>query len=174
VGVFALVLGSPENGFGQGPRHFREGLEAYQRGDFEAAIRAFTLAIESGDLPHPDIFFALNNRGNAYAAKHDSVRALQDYDAALRLNPKYAGAMRNRGIVHASKGDYDSAIRDFSEAARLDSDDPHALIGRGLVYCTRHEFAEAVRDFDAALRICPSCSRAIAGRAAAAVGKECR
>ncbi|HKQ65249.1 MAG TPA: tetratricopeptide repeat protein [Methylomirabilota bacterium] len=171
--VFALVLGSAENGFDQGPRHFREGLEAYQRGDFDAAIRSFTLAIENGDLPHPDIFFAFNNRGNAHAAKRDSVRALQDYDEALRLNPKYAGAMRNRGLVHAAQGDYDHAIRDFSEAARLDPDDPHALIGRGLVHCARHAFTDAVRDFDAALRICPSCSRAIAGRAAAAVGKEC-
>jgi tetratricopeptide (TPR) repeat protein len=174
VGAFALVLGFPETGFVQGPRHFREGLEHYQRGDFDAAIRSFTLAIESGDLPHPDIFFAFNNRGNAYAANRDSVRALRDYDEALRLNPKYAGAMRNRGTVYAARGDYDDAIRDFSGAARLDPDDPHALIGRGLVHCAKHEFADAVRDFDAALRICPSCSRAIAGREAAAVGKECR
>ena len=144
VGVFALVLGSVENGFGQGPRHFCEGLEAYHLQQPRQRLRR----------------------------KRDSVRALRDYDEALRLNPKYAGAMRNRGLVHAAQGDYDHAIRDFSEAARLDPDDPHA--GRGLVHCARHAFTDAERDFDAALRICPSCSRAIAGRAAAAIGNECR
>jgi len=174
VGTLALALGSPESALGQGPRHFREGLEAYQRRDLDAAIQRFTLAIDSGDLPHPDLFFAFNNRGNAHAARHDYDRALQDYDEALRLNPKFAGAMRNRGIVYTRKGDYDRAIRDFSEAARLDPDDPHAVIGRGLVHCAKHEFADAVRDFDAALRVCPTCPLAVAGRAAAYAGTECR
>jgi tetratricopeptide (TPR) repeat protein len=109
MGVLALILGSPESALGQGPRHFREGLEAYQRRDLDAATQHFTLAIDSGDLPHPDLFFAFNNRGNAYAARRDYDRALQDYDEALRLNPKFAGAMRNRGIVYTQKGDYDCA-----------------------------------------------------------------
>jgi tetratricopeptide (TPR) repeat protein len=70
---------------GQGQRHFREGLEAYQRRDLDAAVRHFTLAIESGDLAHPDLFFAFNNRGNAYAARGDYDRALKDDDEALRF-----------------------------------------------------------------------------------------
>ena len=172
--ILALALGSADQALGQGQRHFREGLDAYQGGDFDAAIRHFTLAIESGDLPHPDIFFAFNNRGNAYAARRDYDRALRDYDEALRFNPKYAGALRNRGFVHAGQGDFDRAIRDFSEAARIDPDDPHALIGRALVHCVKREFADAVRDFDAALRVCPACPRAVAGRAAASASQECR
>jgi tetratricopeptide (TPR) repeat protein len=172
--VLALALCSPEKALGQGQRHFREGLEVYQRGDLDAAVRQFTLAIESGDLPHPDLFFAFNNRGNAYAARGDHDRALKDYDDALRFNPKFAAAMRNRGTLHAWKGDYDSAIRDCSDAAQLDPDDPHSLIGRALVYCAKREFANAIRDFDAALRICPACPFAVTGRASASSGKECR
>lgn len=174
VSSLALVLASPVATFGQGPRHFREGVEAYQQHDFDRAIQHFTRAIESGDLPHPDIFFAFNNRGNAHAAQRDYDRAIQDYSEALRLNPKYAGALRNRGAAYTRKGDYDRAIGDFGEAARLDPDDPHALIGRGLVFCRKHEFALAVRDFEAALRICPSCPLATVGRTAAYAGKECR
>jgi tetratricopeptide (TPR) repeat protein len=174
VGMLVSILGPPERAWGQGPRHFREGHEAYQRRDFDGAIRHYTLAIESGDLPHPDLFFAFNNRGNAHAARGDYDRALQDYSQALRLNPKYAGAMRNRGSVYVRKGDYERAIRDYSEAARLDPDDPHALIGRGFVYCQKQQFDRAVQDFDAALGICPTCPRALSGRAAASGGKECR
>ena len=174
AGILALALGSPDQALGQGQRHFREGLEAYQRGDFDAAVRHFSLAIESADLPLPDIFFAFNNRGNAHAARRDYDRALRDYNEALRLNPKYAGALRNRGLVHAGRGDFDHAIQDFSEAARLDPDDPHALIGRALVHCVKRDFADAIRDFDAALRVCPACPRAVVGRAAASASQDCR
>src|SRR5438477_9309474 len=105
VGVLASMLGLPGGAAGQGPRHFRDAHEAYQRRDFDGAIRLYTRAIESNDLPHPDLFFAFNNRGNAHAAKGDYDRALADYGEALRLNPKYAGALRNRATVHAQKGD---------------------------------------------------------------------
>ncbi len=41
----------------------------------------YTRAIESGDLPHPDLFFAFNNRGNAYASK-------RDYDLRFGTTPR--------------------------------------------------------------------------------------
>ena len=174
VAVLVSSLGLSDGAWGQGPRHFRDAHEAYQRRDFDGAIRLYTLAIDSGDLPHPDLFFAFNNRANAYAAKRDWDHALQDYSEALRLNPKFAGALRNRGTVYARKGDDARAIQDFSEAARLDPDDPHPLIWRAFVYCARREFDRAVQDFDAALAICPTCPFAVRGRAAASAGKDCR
>ncbi len=103
--VLALLLGSPAAALGQGARHFREAWEAGQRQDFDGAIMYYTRAIESGDLPHPDLFFAFNNRGNAYASKRDYDRAIRDYTEALRLNPKYAAAFRNRGRALVYKGD---------------------------------------------------------------------
>src|SRR3989454_2518083 len=131
----------------------------------------YTRAIESGDLPHPDLFFAFNNRGNVYASKRDYDRAIRDYTEALRLNPKYAAAFRNRGRALVYKGDYDRAIADYNEAARLDPEDPHALIGRGIAYNAKHQYDLALRDFDPALRVCPACPLAVLNRAAAYVGK---
>ncbi len=79
--VLALLLGSPAAALGQGARHFREAWEAGQRQDFDGAIMYYTRAIESGDLPHPDLFFAFNNRGNAYASK-------RDYDLRFGTTPR--------------------------------------------------------------------------------------
>src|SRR5216117_727816 len=169
--VLALLLGSPAAALGQGARHFREAWEAGQRQDFDGAIMYYTRAIESGDLPHPDLFFAFNNRGNAYAGKRDYDRAIRDYSEALRLNPKYAAAFRNRGRALVHKGDYDRAIADYNEAARIDPEDPHALIGRGIAYNAKHQYDLAIRDFDAALRVCPACPLAVLNRAAAYVAK---
>jgi tetratricopeptide (TPR) repeat protein len=171
--VLATLLAAPAAVRAQGAWHFREAYAASQRGDYDTAVREYTLAIDSGDLPHPDSFFAFNNRANAYAAKADWDHALADYTEALRRNPKFAAAMRNRGLAYARKGDFEHAIQDFTDAARLDPDDPHALIGRGLVYCEQRDFERAVRDFDAALGVCPTCPRAISGRAAAAAGRNC-
>jgi hypothetical protein len=83
----ALALGSLQIALGQGPRYFREGIEAYQRRDFDVAIQRFTLAIEGGDLPHPDLFFAFNNRGNAYARRATTI-------ARSPTSPRPRGSIR--------------------------------------------------------------------------------
>src|SRR5262249_26866053 len=172
--VLIAVVTAAAEARAQGLRHFRDAHAASQRGDYDTAIRDYTLAIDAGDLPYPDSFFAFNNRANAYAAKRDWEHAVQDYSEALRRNPKFAAARRNRGLAYSRKGDHELAIQDFTEAARLDPDDPHALIYRGAVYCDRRAFDRAIRDFDAALVLCPTCPGAVNGRAAAAAGRDCR
>ena len=47
----------------------------------------------------PRYAIAFHNRGLAYRAKGDLVRAIADYDEAIRLDPKYALAFNNRGIA---------------------------------------------------------------------------
>ena len=174
LAVLVAVVAAPGAARAQGLRHFRDAHAASQRGDYDTAIREYTLAIDAGDLPHPNSFFVFNNRANAYAAKRDWEHALQDYTEALKRNPKFAAARRNRGQVYARTGEHARAIQDFTEAAQLDADDPHALIYRGLVYCERREFDQAIKDFDAALVTCPTCPYAVSGREAAAARRDCR
>jgi tetratricopeptide (TPR) repeat protein len=49
---------------------------------------------------------------------HD--RAIEDYTAALRIDPDYAAAYNNRGWVYYRKGLYDQAIEDYTAALRID------------------------------------------------------
>jgi tetratricopeptide (TPR) repeat protein len=172
--VLAAFAAGPGDAQTQSLSHFRQGLAASKLGDYDTAIREYTLAIDAGDLPYPDSFFVFNNRGNAYAAKRDWDHAVQDYSEALRRNPKFAAARRNRGLLYSRKGDPELAIQDFTEAAQLDPDDPHALIYRAVVYCEKRELERSLRDFDAALVLCPTCPGAMSGRAAAAAGRDCR
>ena len=58
------------------------------------------------------VTITFNNRVNSYQKKALSDRAMQDYDQAIRLNPKYALAFVNRAIVHRFKGRFDNAILD--------------------------------------------------------------
>ena len=58
----------------------------------------------------------LNNRGNAYAARAQYDRAIQDFDAAVTLDAKYPIALYNRGNAHFAKGDPDRAIQSYDQA----------------------------------------------------------
>ena len=49
------------------------------------------------------------------------MRALRDYDEAIRLNPHYAHALNNRGIIFLERGDTARAVADFDRAIEEDS-----------------------------------------------------
>lgn len=80
------------------------------------------------------IYVALISSGKAYASKGQHDRAIAEFDTAIRLNPKYAGAFYNRGCSFKKKGDYDRAISDFDEAIRLDPKNADFLALRRAVY----------------------------------------
>src|ERR1700722_19344142 len=56
----------------------------------DVTITTCTAAIESGKIGPPNLSLAYNNRGIAYADKGDLDRALSDYTAAIRLDPRLA------------------------------------------------------------------------------------
>jgi tetratricopeptide (TPR) repeat protein len=47
-------------------------------------------------------------RGLTYARKGEYDRAIQDYDQAIRLNPKDAKALLYRGIAQFEQGKFDA------------------------------------------------------------------
>jgi tetratricopeptide (TPR) repeat protein len=61
-------------------------------------------------------------------------RAIEDYTAALRLDPKDAAAYNNRGIAYAMKEDYRRARADWEKALEIDPNDGNALYIRGELY----------------------------------------
>jgi tetratricopeptide (TPR) repeat protein len=57
--------------------------------------------------------------GEEYFKNGEYVRAIADYDEAIRLDPKDVVAYNSCGLVNAAKGDYDRSIADFGRAIRL-------------------------------------------------------
>src|SRR3977135_367604 len=53
-------------------------------------IDACTSFIQSKGLSQDRLAIAFQNRGSAYLGKGDADRAIQDYDQAIKLDPKYA------------------------------------------------------------------------------------
>src|SRR5262249_26318805 len=69
-------------------------------------IDGCTSLIDSGKQTPQTLVIAYNNRGNAYMAKGEYDRAVQDYGESIKLNPDYARAFNNRGVAYQKKGAY--------------------------------------------------------------------
>ncbi len=85
------------------------------------------------------------------AAKGEHENAIDDFTAAIRLDPRDAEAYCARGAVYGSAvRDFNKAIADFTEAIHLDSLLAKAYYDRGKAYEAAGKKAEAERDFERA------------------------
>ena len=96
--------------------------------------------------------------------KGDYDRAIQNYDEAIRLDPKSADAFAGRGSAYLLKGDYDLAIQDYNEAIRLNPKSASAFNGRGAAYFAKGDYNHAIPDDNEAIRLDPRTSRALLNR----------
>ena len=105
------------------------------------------------------------NRGNDLWKKGEFDRAIEDYTAALRIEPDDHAALINRGKSWERKGEYDRAIEDYTAALRIKPDLYQALHNRGRAWGDKGELNRTVEDFTAALRIKPDHAPALNDRA---------
>jgi uncharacterized protein len=119
-------------------------------------IAACTRAIASGTWRGSHLSWAYNNRGNAYRAKDDNDRAIQDYDQAIKLDPKHVNAHIGRGNAYHDKGDNDRAIADYNEAIRFDSKNADAYNDRANAYSDKGDNDRAMQDYDQAIKLDPN------------------
>jgi len=65
---------------------------------------------------------AYNTQGNRYLELRQLKRAIEEFDEAIRLDPKYAVAYGNRAIAYKLQGNKIKAIADFESFITLTSD----------------------------------------------------
>ena len=133
-------------------------------GNPDLAIHHCTRAIESGKFSGEPLARLYFNRGVEWAAKGDFDRAIADYDAAIKLQPRSADTHFNRATAWASKGDPDRAIADYDAAIKLDPKEPAAYGGRAVEWAVKGDYARAIADYDAAIKLDPKSSSALLGR----------
>src|SRR5436190_1900866 len=72
--------------------------------------------VEDGNETARNRAIAYFNRGNGWSAKREPHRALEDFDQAIRLDPRNATAYYNRGLTLAAMRELAAAIADFDQA----------------------------------------------------------
>ena len=133
----------------------------------DKAVAHYTEAI---DL-NPDFAAAYTNRGNAYGAKGDFGRAIQDYNKSIELNPE-ALVYTNRGVAYGEMCELDKAIQDYDKAIELNPEYADAYMNRGNAYGTKNNFDRAIEDYNTAIRLNPEHAHAYNSRGAAYHGKD--
>ncbi len=119
-------------------------------------VRSCTRLIRSDRFEGKGLAVIFIARGNAFDDRGETDRAIQDYGAAIRLNPRDSRAYFNRGFVYGKTKDrLELAIRDFSEALRLDRADASTLQSRGIAYGKSGQWDRAISDYNEALRLKP-------------------
>lgn len=121
---------------------FEQGIKAFDRSDFQQAIRDYTTSISIDNSSASPYY----NRGNSYQELNDHSSAIRDYTKAISIDPHKAEAYYNRGISYQSIGDTSSAIRDYSEAIAVDPNKSEAYNNRGLIFLRSGDYRKATRD----------------------------
>lgn len=127
-------------------------------------IAGCTGLIESGRGNENGLSVAFYNRGNGYAAKGDFDRAIEDYDDAIKHNPKMAVAFSNRGNAYKEKERYERALADYDIAIGLGPDNPIALHNRCWTRFIVGQLSEALADCNDSLRVRPDAASTLGDR----------
>ncbi len=127
------------------------GNEYRARGDLDAAIRHYRIALET-DTESVDTRI---NLGNALREQGQHEAAIEVFEAALGREPRNAKALNSLATVLRATGDVDSAIRRLREA--IDADPDYSLAHYNLANAlqARGAFEEAVFHYLTALNANP-------------------
>ncbi|MFM7390029.1 MAG: tetratricopeptide repeat protein [Vampirovibrionales bacterium] len=94
-------------------------------------------------------------RGNAKHEQGNTQEAIQDFDTAIKLDPKYTAAYTNRGYAKYELDQYAEAIQDYDIAIKLDTKNVLAYNNRGIAKAELCHYTEAIQDFDTAIKLDP-------------------
>jgi tetratricopeptide (TPR) repeat protein len=98
---------------------------------------------------------AYSLRGGAMYYKGDLVRALADYDEAIKLDPGFARAFNNRCWARAVVGRVQEAVADCDESLRLEPNVANTLENRGFAWLKMGQYDRSIADYDAGLKLNP-------------------
>ena len=128
--------------------------------------------MEAYDVVVSSIAELYSARAMCHFITGDIRRAMEDYDAAIKLNPRDAKSYHGRGGCHTRNQDQDLALKDLNTAIMLtshgtsSSDRANSYSTRGMIFLNRDDYESALQDFETAIGLEPNHPDAYTGRGA--------
>lgn len=134
----------------------REGIEAFNTGNFEVAARSFAVAAAA----HPDYADIRFKLGLSHLRSGDHAAAKREIEAALSINPRYAEAYFYLGINFLDQRLYREAAVEFEKAAAVKSDYADLQCYLGSTYLFLGELDKARLALERSLGLSPGYGKA--------------
>lgn len=103
-----------------------EGNAAFAAKHFDAAIEAFTKAIEASETPNHVLY---SNRSAAYASLRNFDKALEDANECVKINPLWAKGWGRKGAALFGQGDLVGAKDAYTTAVEKEPTNTMAING---------------------------------------------
>ena len=90
--------------------------------------------------------------------------AMEDYNQALKVNPRYAYALNNRGALKVSMNDVNGAMEDYAAALDINKNYSDVYYNRGNLKYMLDDLNGALDDYNTAIKLNPKDSEAYNNR----------
>jgi tetratricopeptide (TPR) repeat protein len=134
----------------------REGIEAYNTGNFDGAVQAFGAAAEV----HPEYADVRFKLGLSMLRTGNHEGALRELGAAISINPRYAEALFYLGITYLDQRLYREALEQFEKAAVIKPDYADLQCFLGSTYFYLGDLEQAKRALELSMALSPSFCKA--------------
>jgi tetratricopeptide (TPR) repeat protein len=128
------------------------GLDALERGDFNAALELFQQALDV----FPQYTDALNNRGVVLFRRGDIGGAQRIWEEVIKRDPQYHVSYYNMGLIHLHSRRPDEALAQFQQALRRNAKFTEAMLRIGAIHMQANRPATALEHFARAYKGAPA------------------
>lgn len=144
-----------------------------QNEEYGRALTAADLAIKY--LPKKDaeyIIFAYTTRAGVYLHLEDTVKAMSDYDTAIKVKPDEGALYEKRAQIYFEQERYDLAAADYHKMIELNPGDVMGYMGLGRNANEQRNRTEAIKQFDYVTKLSSDYSSGYSFRAESYIGLE--
>lgn len=125
----------------------KEGMAAYSRFEYDAAIAAYDKAIQADKNNYQALSgkgIALAMRGNNSGSKSDVAAGIAAIQKALAIWPNYVPAFYDLALAYKINGQYDDAIVYFEKVLASDPNNTWSYYGIATIYGDKGDVEHAV------------------------------
>ena len=144
-----------------------------QNEEYGRALTAADLAIKY--LPKKDaeyIIFAYTTRAGVYLHLEDTVKAMSDYDTAIKVKPDEGDLYEKRAQIYFEQERYDLAAADYHKMIELNPGDVMGYMGLGRNANEQKNWTEAIKQFDYVTKLSSDYPSGYSFRAESYIGLE--
>lgn len=129
-------------------------LTTEMRGDIFMARKMFREAIDKFRECPPSA--AVDNKiGIAFHQLLQFDLAKKNYEAAIKLDPKFPQAINNLGTIYYSRKNYRKAMKYYRKALKITPESASIWVNLGSAHFARHNIKKAAECYDKAMEIDP-------------------